>query len=454
MSATEPPTPAPQAHDGRFARPSRLQLAVAVAIVAVTLGVLLWNAAQYPWLQSYDAYASWQYKNVVTDEHRLPETSETDVWHNPPLFFAVAGQIERVAEHVGFTTPEHAVQFLSALSVLGIVVLSGLIARELFPTRPWTWVTATGVASITPVLLRAGSLYHPEPLATLLATAGLFVVIRALARGALGWKAGLAAGILLSLANLTRTWALATVAAALVGLALRAYVRRDRQALVAAGVLVAVVAVLTGPWFAYKAVEHGSPLAYSRPNPEQWRQHGRPAAFWVGFALDDLFTRPYQPAFRNHLVPVVYADWWGDYWRSYRVPPELHETPDELPTEYSRPLVGQVWVGIWISAMAVAGLAWLTVLAVRRRDEALWTLLLSLGFLAVSYAGFLWRYPKQDGDNIKALYVLNAVPVVAVAAGYALDRLSRGGLFLFLGVALATLLVALSTVAFVVLPQA
>jgi hypothetical protein len=82
---------------------------VVIAVVAVTLGVLAWNAAQFHWLQSYDAYASWQYKNVVSaGEHRLPRKSETDVWHNPPLFFVVAGQIERVAWNAGFTTPSSA----------------------------------------------------------------------------------------------------------------------------------------------------------------------------------------------------------------------------------------------------------------------------------------------------------------------------------------------------------
>jgi hypothetical protein len=436
------------------ARPTRLQVLVAIAVVAVTLGVLAWNAAQYHWLQSYDAYASWQYKNVVTDEHRLPTKSETDVWHNPPLFFAIAGQIERAAKSAGFTTPEHAVQFLSALCVLGIVVLSGSIARELFPARPWIWVAALAVAAITPVLVRAGVLYHPEPLATLLATGGLFVVVRALSRGDLGWKPGLTAGVLLSLANLTRTWALATVGAVIVGLSLRAAIRKDRQALLAAGVVVGVVAALTGPWFAYKTVEHGNPLAYSRPNPEQWRERGRPAAFWVGLSIDRLFRRPYQPAFRNHLAPVLYADWWGDYWRTYRVPSELHETPDILPGEHSRPLVRQVWLGLWISAAALVGLVALSIRAVRRQDEALATLLLSLGLLAVSYVGFLWRYPKQDGDNIKALYVLNAVPVVAVAAGYAIERIAREGTLLLLGVVLATVLVALGAFAFLILPQA
>jgi hypothetical protein len=435
-------------------RAARLPLATAAAVLAATVGVLFWNAAQYPWLKGPDAYASWQYTRVVTDHHRLPTTTETDVWHNPPLFFALAGQVERVARHVGFTTPEHAVQLLSALCVFGIVLLSGLIARTLFPSRPWLWVAALVVAAVTPVLIRAGSLYHPEPLATVLATAALFVVVRAVARGEPSWTTGLIAGVLLALANLTRTWALATTAAVLVGLLLAWLARRDPQALVAAGVVVGVMAVITGPWFAYKAIEHGSPLAYSQPNPEQWRKRGRPLAFWADPALHDLFTRPYFSAFRNHLVPVTYADWWGDYWRTYRVPPELHDGQGVLPDEYAQPLVRQVWLGLWISIAALAGAVALTIRSIRRRDAALATMLLSLGFLAVSYAGFLWRYPKQDGDNMKALYVLNAVPVVALAAAYVIERVASEGLFLRLGVLFATLAVALSTVAFVLLPHA
>src|SRR5262245_29157205 len=180
-------------------RSVRVPLLLSAAVLAATLGILLWNAAQYPWLKGPDAYASWQYTRVVTDHHRLPTTAETDVWHNPPLFFAVAGQIERAAGHVGFTTPEHAVQLLSALCVFGIVLLSGLIARALFPSRPWSWVAALVVAALTPVLIRAGSLYHPEPLATLLASAALYVVVRALAHGGPSWKTGVAAGVLLSL---------------------------------------------------------------------------------------------------------------------------------------------------------------------------------------------------------------------------------------------------------------
>ena len=197
-----------------------------------------------------------------------------------------------------------------------------------------------------------------------------------------------------------------------------------------AGVVVGVVAALTGPWFAYKAVEHGNPLAYSRPNPEQWRERGRPAAFWVGLSIDELFTRPYQPGIQKPpREPVLYAEWWGDYWRTYRVPSDLHETPDVLPSEHARPLVRQVWLGLWVSVAALAGGSWhLASRAFRRRgDDVLATLLLSLGLLAVSYAGFLWAitWPAAQQGQSRSWHVLNAVPVVAVAAGYAVERIAR-----------------------------
>ena len=196
--------------------------------------------------------------------------------------------------------------------------------------------------------------------------------------------------------------------AVLLGLCLRAFLRRDRTALVTAG----VVAVSSPCSRDLVRVQGGRARKPAGVQSAESRAVA-PAREARG-VLDRALGRgrvhaPYQPAFRNHLVPVLYSDWWGDYWRSYRVPLALHESPDRLPTTYARPLVQQVWVGIWLRhrPRRARGAA---IRAVRRRDVALETLLLSLALLTVSYVGFLWRYPKQDGDNIKALYVLNAVP--------------------------------------------
>ena len=277
------------------------------------------------------------------------------------------------------------------------------------------------------MLVRAGSLFHPEPLATLLTTAALYVVVRAMRRERLGWGAGLLAGGLLGLANLTRTWALAALAAVLLGLALHRLWRRDAASLRALGGVAVAAAALVVPWLVVKAATYGSPLAYSRPVAEQWRQHGRPASFWLDLSPVDVARHPYQPWFRNVLVPTVYADWWGDYWRVWRVPPALHDEPDTLPAEYAGPLRRQSFAGLAATAAMLAGVVGLAAGAWRRRDAAAATLVLSVALLALSFVGFLVQYPKQDGDNIKALYVLNAAPVLAVAGAYALTWLAARG---------------------------
>ncbi len=151
-------------------------------------------------------------------------------------------------------------------------------------------------------------------------------------------------------------------------------------------------------------------------------------------------------------MPVLYADWWGDYWRTYRIPEARHNEPVRLPAEDARPLQRQAAVGWIVGLGALAGLIALTVTAVRRRDLALGTLLLSLGLLAVSFVGFLVQYPKLDGDNIKALYVLDAAPVLAIAAAFAFGRLAARGTAWLAAVSVALAIVIVPTVRFLVLP--
>jgi hypothetical protein len=430
------------------ARWERLATAGVLAAVAV---VLAWNVAAYPWERSYDANQSSLYVQTLREDHRLPDENDTGVWHNPPLFYAVAGVVQAAAGVVG-VEPHAAVQVLSATAAGAVVVLVLLLVRELFPADPLLRLVAVAVAACTPVLLRAGALYHPEALATALTTGGLYVLVRALARSRPTALSGLASGALLGLANLTRTWALAALAAALIALTVDAVWRRRAGSLRMAAALAVSAGVLVIPWLAYKAEAHGSPLAYSRPVPSQWLASGRPASFWLDPALDDVFTSPYAPHFTNRLLPVVYADWWGDYWRAWEIPRPLLNRPAKLPTRYERPLVIQSLVGLVPSAAALAGFLALSLLAWRRRDAGLLALLLSAGLLALSFVAFLVRYPKLDGDNMKALYVLDAAPVVAICIAYSLVWLARRGPLLRV-LAIAALSAAfVATIAFAFLP--
>ena len=423
-------------------------------MLAVTLTVLLWNAAQYPWLQSYDAYASWQYTNVVTDEHRLPETSETDVWRNPPLFFVVAGQIQRVAKQAGFTTPEHAVQYFSALCVLGIVVLSGLLARALFPARPGRGSRRScGSDHARPrsrgCAVSPGAARHSPDDGRALRGRQAFS-----ARDELGWKTGLAAGFPcsrspISPASGARHRGCGAHRALPAGVPPSRPARarhRGRRGRCRRRAHVTLSA--------YKAVEHGSPLAYSRPNPEQWRQHGRPAAFWIGLSVEDVFTRLYQPAFRN--CPCRCCIPTGGVTTGARTACRPRSTSHPIACPRRTLALSSSRPGRdLITAVALGGLVALSIRAVRRRDVALG----NAAALARPADGVLRGLPlgairSRMGTTSRPSTSWNAVPVVAVAAGYAIERIARSGPLLLTGVALATLAVALSSFAFLVLPHA
>jgi 4-amino-4-deoxy-L-arabinose transferase-like glycosyltransferase len=393
------------------------------AVVVSYLSLELWDVWHYDWLRAYDAWASSRYVDFVQVHHALPSAADTDVWHNPPLFYTLAALIQ---PHVGWTglEPHKAVQLVSVASGLGTVVLSYLIARELFPRSRWIQLGALLVAAGTPVLLRGSLMYHPEPLATLLATAGLYAAVRAASRG---WRVrlGAGAGLLFGLANLTRTWALAE-AVAVVVVVLLAWARdRDPAVIRFAGAFVVVFALLSLPWYIRQESRYGSPFAFSKPTPSQWLASGRPVAFFTALRLGDVFTNPYNPTYANVLFPVVYADWWGDYARYFHVPLAETYAPAKLEPRYRGPLVVQSVVGIVPTLLGLVGIVALAVEAVRRRRGALGIVVAAGVLVLAAFVGFLVRYPKVDGDNIKALYLLDLVPVAAVCVAWSIDLARR-----------------------------
>jgi 4-amino-4-deoxy-L-arabinose transferase-like glycosyltransferase len=390
---------------------------------------------------------------VIQRDVRLPEPWETDVWHTPPLFFAVAAGLQAVAADLGWPAdPRSAVQLANAVAGLGIVVLSFLLARELFPRSRAVHVGALAFAALTPILVRASVMYHPEPLATLLAMAALLVVVRTLAgqRGGIG--AGALAGTLVGLAALTRPWALPVAVALCLALVAGWRFARDPRLLRTAAALLAVAASITAPWLVRQQLEYGSALAFNRPEPEQPLLDRRPAEFYTGLALKQVFSTPYAPHYLNRLLPTVYTDWWGDYWRYFELPPELINVPERLERRYERPRALQSAAGVLPSLLMAAGLSALLLQGIRRRSAALLAVAGSVLLLGLSYLLFQQRFPAGDGDTVKSIYLLNAVVPLAVAGGYALDVVRRASTLAFAAALLLLLDSAYLTLRFLVLP--
>jgi hypothetical protein len=186
-----------------------------------------------------------------------------------------------------------------------------------------------------------------------------------------------------------------------------------------------VFAALSIPWYARQTIDYGSPFAFAKPGGSAVWLSALPPGFFTTFDLNDVFTNPYQPTYKNELFPVLYTDWWGDYSRYFHIPLAQLNNPLRLPARYRDPLVLQSIVGIIPTLLALMGAVGLTVEAIRRRRRPLAIVLTAASLVAFSFLWFLINDPKVDGDNIKSLYILDLVPAVALSTAWALDWVRR-----------------------------
>lgn len=249
-----------------------------------------------------------------------------------------------------------------------------------------------------PVVLRVGAMFHPEPLSMLLSAVALYLGARMLGRPDLRWQLAVGTGIVLGLGQLVRAFSLWTFAAVVIAMVVA---RAWRQL----AVVFAATAIVAAPWYIRQAVEYGDPI-FDRPTRDEPVWERRPAKFYVGLGLPEVFTDPVRPNFRNEAIPTTYSEVWGDYfgvWRGNREP--------------------QSFIGLVPTLLALGGS--IVLLFRSRRVPARLAAALLPTFGLLGYLYFTVSYPTPDGDVLKASYMLTTAPAWALAFGYAVERLPR-----------------------------
>lgn len=408
------------------------------AVVAVATLVAVWNAARYPVGDGYDAVWHERYADFLVHHHALPTRADTLEYYSPPLYYALAGVADRVGTALGLGEPHRLAVALNVPCVLGTVLLVAALARLLWPRRPWLAVGAAGFVGLSPALLRVSAMFQPEPLDLLLQTLSLYLAARMLVRRSYGTGAALGLGVALGAAQMVRQfalWALATVATAWLAAAWSR--EEERRALLRAlAVTLAAVVVVAGPWYGWRAVRYGNAV-FDRPQSAKPLWERRPASFYLGSGLPDVFARPYRPHMVDRLWPQTYSDVWGDWYGVFA----WNGVAGRPTPRQNGWLVAQNAIGVVPTALALLG--WLALLArsARRRDgPRLLVGLLPLAALA-GYLYFTVGYPTPDGDTIKAVYLLASLGGWALcfglAAAWAEERAPRlaGGALALLALA-------------------
>ncbi len=305
---------------------------------------------------------------------------------------------------------------LSLACLLGLVCVTALLARELWPEHPRRAIAAAAIALAYPIVFRMGVMFHPEMTLAFACALAFLLLVRAQRRG---WplRLGLALGATLGIAADVRQSGVIVILC--VGLAVALAGRRGALRFLGAAAL--CLALVAGPWWAYATIKWGSPLKLALIHTGEPRLKGNePLSFFVSFPLRTLVTHPYRPDFANQLLPMVHADLWSDWYGNFLRNQWTGQSHLTRVTASTQSVLGFVGDALGLLGLCALGLPAALRLARRRPREASD---FAAGFLAlVTVAAFvafvltILRYPQADGKEIKAIYMLFTTPCWALFA--------------------------------------
>ena len=414
--------------------------------------VLLFNAVVQPPTLQYDGEGHLQYMLTLSDG-RFPAAADTKEFFSPPLPYLLPALVHGVAG----VEPESAMKVGQVANVLvsaGLVWFLLAMCELARPGRRELRLAVIAALALFPVYFRTFSMVRGEPFVALFTMAAAYcaaVLVTSQSSGpsARTTRYAVGLGAALGLAALSRQWGFFLIPAVTVLFAVAARaIPAQRAALARALVLAGTVTVLVGAWY-YAGLYHrfGTVTAFNR-GAQSFHFYNQPHEFYLGTGSGRLFRDPIRPSFPNQLIPIFYADTWGDYWGFFLVnavdtrsgesirPASLSELqsadrlPDWLRTNrrtVARYLAHVNLVALLPSAFALAALL-VGALATKRlatgaaegapegtATAVSATLALIVVCSALGYFWFVVKYPiLGKGDTVKASYMLHAFPCAAM----------------------------------------
>lgn len=453
-----------RARGARRRDPAILPEALTAVLIAVMAVVVAYNAFHYPSVSGFDAEIDIQYARILVGEWRIP--TELANYYTPPGFFLLGGALVELGDALGLSDVADLGQLLDGALTVGTAILLAALCAIVFPGRAWLRFAAVAFFVSCPIVLKTAAMFHPQPLAAFLATLALVLAARMLKDRRYGVGAALALGLVVGAGQLVRSVGVWTLGVVCIALLVAAIARAaERRAALRALVIVGVVGVLVAlPWYVYLQTRYSNPIFGRTSAPSSLfvapglvpGRSAAPAPFrlvaaaplpsqrlWFYFdpGLPEVITAPQRAKLAPGFWPILYTDMWGDYygvwkWGSIQKP---------ITEQVENRLTVQAVVGVLPTFLAAAGLfalAGLAVARVRSRPELLLVPLMPL----VALAGTLYyarSYPTADGDTVKALFVLPAVPAFALCFGFAVETIARRSrsMAVILGVLLTVCLV-------------
>ena len=439
MMETSPPEPNPP-------RWSRTRVALRIAVVAGYLlinSVVFYNARRHDPGIGYDSDAHLHYLMAMS-QRRLPNDKDTGEFFSPPLPYvpgALAMAMGKPPE-CAFKIAQYAQVVYSLLLTFFLLQLCGFIHKD----DDRLGLLALLCLGMMPAYYKTFAMIRGEPLLATLAVVIAWLAIRTfIVKPRMSIISAVVLGLLLGMAALSRQWGIFLIPPVVLLAAWR--MRADRNIWPAFRTLAiaGVVCAASGSWY-YLYLHHtyGSMTAFNRP-PEKI---DRPLSFYVAFPVHNVIKNPVRPLDPTRkLLPILYSDFWGDYWLNFLVfgrtkgdryvqgsyitrrigvpmaKRPLDDNLDEIAPYLRRINAVSLLPTLVLVLAAVLGCA-VAIRMAMTRPEAItdtditnMTIAFAAAVVFFTLAGYFWflvKYTDASGDTIKASYILQAIPFLAL----------------------------------------
>ena len=441
------PEPNPQ-------RPNRaLRIAVVVAYVLVN-SVVFYNARRHDPGIGYDSDAHLHYLMAMS-EGRLPTDKDTGEFFSPPLPYvpgAVAMRMGKPAE-CAFKVAQYAQFAYSLVLTFFLLQLCGLIRKD----DDRLGLLALLCLGMIPAYYKTFAMIRGEPLLATLAVVIAWLAVRTfVVKPRMSIIAAIVLGLLLGAAALSRQWGVFLIPPVVLLAAWRMW--RDKKFWPAFRTLAiaGLVCAASGSWY-YLYLHHtyGSMTAFNRSR-ETLDRH---ASFYIAFPVHNVVKNPVRPLDpTRRLLPILYSDFWGDYWLNFlvfgrtkgdryvqgsyitrRVGVPMVKRPVDDNLDEIAPYLRRINAVSLLPALVLFGGAGVGVVMIIRLirarpdttappDVATATIAFAATIVLCTFAGYLWfivNYTDASGDTIKASYILQTIPFLALMAAYLLRQMQQ-----------------------------
>lgn len=429
--------------------PVDLPMALLIALVA---GLLVMNALLHDPYSGYDANDHVRYVQALAANWQLPGRSVTGQYYAPPLPYVLPAMLTSL--HVGLWKALKVAQLFNAVVALALLFYGLKICEFISPQSTRTKLVFLIMLGMLPVFYRSFALIRGEPYLAFLAVYITYRSLLIFVRREFTPTNIAALGIGLGLAILTRQWAFFLFPPIFLFAVLMNF-RRPASLLHAAGIATGIflIAFLVGGWFYLLLLRHyGTLMAFDRlPQPLSTERIA--ANFRMDVSALNVFWDPVRPTLAGSLIPISYADTWGDYWGAFLVYARDTRTgqfedgiifqnvisaaqfPEVLVTNrftikrylgaanLFAILPSAIFLGAFLYGFAqIVAVAQLRATTDAQRAASL--LGLECAVAICGYGWFLLRYQTagQAGDLAKSTYALLVFPLLALLGAIVVDR--------------------------------